>query len=94
MWRIQGRAAFSIPRSTVAVTSLALLMLATAPAAADAQATTRAAEIADAQQKKAEALHPFEPSAAERIAAEIKRRMLDTPNGFYPYPVTRQPPRR
>lgn len=63
--------------------SLVLLMVAMAPAA-DAQ-TTRAEEIADAQQKKAKALHPYEPSAAERFVTDVQRRFSGAPNGFYPW---------
>ena len=70
-------------RRSIAATALALLITAR-PEAAGAQAT-RAAEIADAQQKKAEALQPYEPSTAERIMANIKQRLLDSPDGFYPW---------
>ena len=63
--------------------SLAHVLL-LAPAQASGQ-QTRAAEIADAQRAKAEAAAPYEPSRAERIAADVKKRLFDTPNGFYPW---------
>lgn len=63
--------------------SLAHVLL-LAPAQASGQ-QTRAAEIADAQRAKAEAAAPYEPSRAERIASDVKKRLFDTPNGFYPW---------
>lgn len=53
-----------------------------APAAAQ---DTRAAEIASAQAAKAQALRPYEPGKAERIAADVKKRLLETPDGLYPW---------
>jgi hypothetical protein len=70
-------------RRAIAAVALALL-IAAVPEATAAQAT-RADEIADAQQKKADALQPYEPTAVERIMANVKRRLADTPNGFYPW---------
>ena len=55
------------------------------PPSAAAQETTRAAEIAAAQAEKALRLAPYEPSKAERIAANAKERLLDTPEGLYPW---------
>jgi hypothetical protein len=46
---------------------------------------TRASIIAEAQAAKAEQLTSYVPSKGERIAADIKRRVLQTPNGFYPW---------
>ena len=54
------------------------------PAWAEAQ-ETRAAIIAEAQAIKAAQLAPYAPSKAERIAADMKERLFDTPNGFYPW---------
>ena len=55
------------------------------PAAALAQETTRAAEIAAAQAEKARNVVPYEPSKAERIADDVQDRLLETPQGFYPW---------
>jgi hypothetical protein len=84
MWRIVRRTALCKQRPALSVTALVLLIVAAVPVAADAQGT-RAAEIADAQQKKAEAPDTYEPSTAERIATNMKRRFLENPNGFYPW---------
>ena len=84
MWSISRRTALVQRRSSVAVAGLVLLMGATAPAAAAAQ-TTRAEEIAAAQEKKAQALHSYEPGAVERLLTEVQRRFLGTPEGFYPW---------
>ena len=70
---------------TIAVrVASALLVAAMCPAAAAAQ-ETREAIIAEAQAAKARAVRPYEPSKAERIASDIKNRLLDTPEGFYPW---------
>jgi hypothetical protein len=53
------------------------------PPAAAAQ-ETRADSIAAMQAAKAQQLKPYEPGKAERIAADVKRRMFESPNGFYP----------
>ena len=54
------------------------------PSAAAAQ-ETRADSIAAMQAAKALQLKPYEPGKAERIAADVKRRMFESPNGFYPW---------
>jgi hypothetical protein len=46
---------------------------------------TRADAIADAQAEKARQLAPYQPSKAERIFADVKRRLLETPDGAYPW---------
>ena len=46
---------------------------------------TRADTIAAAQAEKAQHLAPYVPSKAERIAADVQRRLFATPNGFYPW---------
>ena len=55
------------------------------PAPVAAQETTRAAEIAAAQAEKAQRLTPYRPSKAEQIADEVQDRLLETPEGFYPW---------
>jgi hypothetical protein len=61
-----------------------LLVAASWPIAAAAQ-ETRAAIIAEAQAAKARDLAPYVPGKAERIASNLKGRLLDTPEGFYPW---------
>jgi hypothetical protein len=46
---------------------------------------TRAGAIAEAQAEKAKRLEPYEPNKAERIALDVKRKFLETPNGLYPW---------
>ena len=87
MWSISRRTALVQRRSSVAAAGLVLLMGATAPAANAAQ-TTRAEEIAAAQEKKAQALHPYQPGAVERLLTEVQRRFLGTPERLLP--VARQ----
>src|SRR5690349_24566880 len=65
--------------------AIAVIAPAFLPAAALAQDTTRAAEVAAAQAEKAQRLVPYEPGKAERIAADIQDRLLETPQGWYPY---------
>jgi len=60
---------------------MSLLALAV-PAAAQ---ETSADVIAAAQAAKAERLQPYVPGKAERIAADVKKRLFETPNGFYPW---------
>jgi hypothetical protein len=60
---------------------VAVLLL--APPASAQQ--TRAAEIAAAQAAKAEHLEPYQPTRAERIAARVKKQLVETPDGFYPW---------
>jgi hypothetical protein len=67
-------------RTLVCAAGLALM----AAASAGAQ-TTRAETIAEAQAEKARALRPYVPATAERVAADVKRRLFETPNGFYPW---------
>jgi hypothetical protein len=55
-----------------------------APLAAGAQ-DSRAAIIASAQADKARDLVPYEPHKAEQIAASVKKRLLETPQGMYPW---------
>jgi len=55
-----------------------------APELAPAQ-ETRAATIVEAQAAKAKQLAPYLPSKAERIASNMKRRLFETPDGFYPW---------
>lgn len=52
------------------------------PAAAQ---ESREAEIAAEQAKKATALRPYEPGAAERWAVTLQREFLLVPSGVYPY---------
>jgi len=54
------------------------------PASALAQ-QTRAEVIAEAQAQKAGQLEPYVPNKAERIAGGLKRRLFESPNGFYPW---------
>jgi hypothetical protein len=54
------------------------------PSPAGAQ-DTRAEAIAEAQAAKAGRLEPYVPSKAERIASDVKRRLFENPNGFYPW---------
>ena len=61
-----------------------LLVAASWPITAAAQ-ETREAIIAAAQAAKAQELRPYEPSKAERIASDLKGRLLDTPEGLYPW---------
>ena len=63
----------------------ALLAAATALPAAAAAQETREAIIAEAQATKARELRPYVPSKAERIAGDLKGRLLDTPEGWYPW---------
>jgi hypothetical protein len=58
------------------------LLILPAPAAAQ---QTRAAVIAEAQAEKAGQLEPYVPNKAEKIAAGLKRRLFESPNGFYPW---------
>ncbi|HEX4914854.1 MAG TPA: hypothetical protein VFV51_12895 [Vicinamibacterales bacterium] len=46
---------------------------------------SRAALIESAQAAKARALTPYEPHKAEQIAADLKKRLLDSPQGLYPW---------
>ena len=74
-----------IPMKYVLCVSQLLVLvpaLASAPAAAQ---ETRADVIAQAQAEKAQRLAPYEPGTAERIALDIKKRVLETPDGFYPW---------
>ena len=63
----------------------AMAMTAAFAVTASAQDETRAAEIAAAQADKARRLAPYEPNTAERIASEIKARLFESPEGFYPW---------
>jgi hypothetical protein len=63
----------------------ALFVVAALSAESTAAQESRAATIADAQAAKAGQLTPYEPTKAERIAADVKRRLLETPHGFYPW---------
>jgi hypothetical protein len=54
------------------------------PPAAAAQ-ETREAIIAEAQAAKARESQSYTPSKAEQIAGEVKNRLLDTPEGWYPW---------
>jgi hypothetical protein len=60
----------------------ASLLVLPAPLAAQ---QTRASIIAEAQAAKAAQLAPYEPNKAEQIAADFKRRLFESPNGFYPW---------
>src|SRR5687767_708140 len=62
--------------------SVASLLAMAAPTAAQ---ETSAGVIAAAQAAKAERLQPYVPGKAERIAAGFKKRLFETPNGFYPW---------
>ena len=70
------------PRHVAAVIITVLAILAAAPAAGQ---ETRAASIAAAQAAKAQRLEPYMPGKAERIAADLKRQLFETPEGFYPW---------
>jgi hypothetical protein len=65
--------------------AIALIALMLPAAMASAQDATRAGIIAAAQADKARLLVPYTPSKAEQIAADMKGRLLDTPQGFYPW---------
>jgi hypothetical protein len=69
-------------RATAVVCCLFVSCL--APSAAAAQETS-AGVIAAAQAEKAGRLQPHVPGKAERIAANVKRQLFETPNGFYPW---------
>ena len=69
-------------RPALVAFALALPIVVVLPAVAQ---ETRAEAIAQAQAAKAAKLAPYEPGAAERIAAAIKRQFIETPDGFYPY---------
>src|SRR5262245_18844991 len=67
---------------------LAGVVLAIAPVLsqqASAGQETRAAAIAARQEEKARQLEPYTPNKAERIASEVKERLLDSPEGLYPW---------
>lgn len=72
----------NVPARTCA--ALIAIGWAWAPIVAVAQ-DTRAALIAEAQAAKARGVAPYQPNQAERIAADLKRRLFETPNGFYPW---------
>src|SRR3954452_3630046 len=61
-----------------------IALCATLPRTAAAQ-ETRAGIITQAQAAKAADLKPYEPGKAERIAADLQKRLLGTPDGFYPW---------
>lgn len=66
---------------------LLLAAMASPAAAQDADggaAATRAETIAAAQAQKARNLTPYVPSRAELVLVDLKQRLLETPNGFYP----------
>lgn len=65
------------------VTLCVAIGAAAAPAATAQQ--TRAEAIADAQAEKARQVAPYVPNKAEEIAANMKARLFDTPQGFYPF---------
>ena len=67
---------------TGAVTAAVLTVLTAVPAVGQ---DTRAGVIAAAQAAKAERLEPYVPGKAERIAQNLKRRLLETPEGFHPW---------
>jgi hypothetical protein len=69
-----------VTRLGVACVACILAGAAAAPAASGQE--TRAAAIAEAQAAKAAQLHPYVPSAAERIAESVKERFL-APDRFY-----------
>jgi hypothetical protein len=46
---------------------------------------TRAGSIAAAQAAKAGQLEPYVPGKTERLAAAVKRQLVETPQGFYPW---------
>ena len=54
------------------------------PAAAVAQ-QSRADVIAEAQAEKAGQLQPYVPNKAEQLITGVKRRLFESPNGFYPW---------
>jgi hypothetical protein len=62
----------------------AFVLYALAPVSVDAQ-QTRADAIAAAQAEKAAQAKPYEPGKAERIAKGVQRRLLETPEGLYPW---------
>jgi len=64
--------------------SMVVLLIALISAPAGAQ-ETRAGTITEQQAAKAKDLQSYEPGTAERIMSGIKRRLMDNPNGFYPW---------
>jgi hypothetical protein len=62
-----------------------LLAIATSLTEAAAAQESRAAIVAAAQADKARHAAPYEPAKAERIAADVQRRLLQTPQGLYPW---------
>jgi hypothetical protein len=45
---------------------------------------TREAQIAAEQTEKAQHLHPYVPTATERVLVQVNRVLTETPTGFYP----------
>jgi hypothetical protein len=84
MPRIALRRELRASRSFASVAGIVLLAIATMPAGAAAQGT-RADEIAEAQAAKAQKLQPYMPGTTERLVTGVKRSLVDTPNGFYPW---------
>jgi hypothetical protein len=69
------------PCASVVVVAV-LAVLAVPPAAGQ---DTRAGSIAEAQAAKAGRPEPYIPGKAERVAAAVKHRLLETPEGFHPW---------
>ena len=61
-----------------------LLIPCVIPCAAGAQ-ETRAEDIAQQQAAKAGSLKPYEPPRVEQVIEGFKTRLIDDPNGFYPW---------
>jgi hypothetical protein len=73
-----------VTRIASACGALVALAICLHPSISAAQ-ETRAGTIAEAQAEKAKQLKPYQPNKAERIALDMKRKFLETPNGFYPW---------
>lgn len=71
-------------KRAAAIAIAVVIGVALAPLMAHAQ-ESRAALIESAQAAKARALVPYEPHKAEQIAANLKKRLLDSPQGLYPW---------
>ena len=61
------------------------LLLAVAPVWADAQSRKRGRQSCAGPATKAAQITRYAPGTAERIARSLKRRLFETPNGFYPW---------
>jgi hypothetical protein len=67
----------------VCILFILAVMLAVPPAARAQE--SREAVIAAEQAEKAKRLAPYVPSRAEQFVIDFRRRMVEAPNGFYPF---------